>query len=147
MQIEVFAETTSVHSLVAVGWLGKPKFKGEAVSDYPAVAEMTHIARSAVTTDRPARYAKQLVSHMGNKLPVEEIEGGHRLTFNRDGNFGGYGDVLVQDGVPQLVLVVYAPSAEGCDRLADVLARHLVRFGERDELKVEFWRVQGEGGV
>ena len=117
------------------------------MSDYPTVAEMNHTARSRVATDRPARYAKQLVSHMGNKLPVEEIEGGHRLTFNRDGVFSGYGDVLVQDGVPQVIMVVHAPSAESCTRVSDVLARHLERFGERDELKVEFWRVLGEGGV
>ncbi|MDO4897876.1 MAG: DUF2218 domain-containing protein [Rothia sp. (in: high G+C Gram-positive bacteria)] len=108
------------------------------MSTYPAIDEMTHVARAQVATDRPARYAKQLVSHLGRKIAVEEVEGGHRLTFNRDGNFGGYGDVLVQDGAPQLTLVVYAPSAEGRERLADVLARHLVRFGERDGLTVEF---------
>lgn len=107
---------------------------------YPDFVEMSECARAVVVTDRPARYAKQLVSHMGAKLPCEEVEDGHRLAFYRDEVFNGYGEVLVQevDGVERLVLVVSAPSVEQRDRVADVLGRHLVRFGERDGLVVEF---------
>lgn len=107
---------------------------------YPALESLTVRSRAVVETDRPARYAKQLASHFGHKILVEEVEGGHRLTFNRDGNFGGYGDVLVQqvDGVERLVLLAYAATAEGRERLEGVLGRHLERFGEKDGLVVTF---------
>ena len=107
---------------------------------YPAIDTLPARSRAVVLTDRPARYAKQLASHFGHKILAEEIEGGHRLTFNRDGNFGGYGDVLVQevDGVDRLVLLTYAETAEKRERLEGVLGRHLERFGEKDGLAVTF---------
>lgn len=107
---------------------------------YPPIETMAARSRAVVLTDRPARYAKQLASHFGHKITVEEVEGGHRLTFNRDGNFGGYGDVLVQevDGIERLVLLTYAATPEGRERLEGVLGRHLERFGEKDGLAVTF---------
>lgn len=107
---------------------------------YPALETMPARSRANVRTDRPARYAKQLASHLGRKISVGEIEGGYRLTFNRDGQFGGYGDVLVEtvDGVEQLTLKVYAVSEQARPGLEGVLGRHLERFGERDGLTVTF---------
>lgn len=107
---------------------------------YPAIDTLPACSRAVVLTDRPARYAKQLASHFGHKITVEEVEGGHRLTFNRDGNFGGYGDVLVQEvnGVERLVLLTYAETSEKRERLEGVLGRHLERFGEKDGLAVTF---------
>ncbi|MFW0118829.1 DUF2218 domain-containing protein [Rothia sp. CCM 9417] len=109
-------------------------------SAYPALESLTVRSRAVVTTERPARYAKQLASHMGHKIPVEQIEGGYRLTFNRDGNFRGYGDLLVGSGQEQgcLVLKVYAGTPEKCEGLEGVLGRHLERFGEREGLAVSF---------
>ena len=83
-----------------------------------------------------ARYIKQLGSHMGRKLGTAELPDGIRLTFNRDGIFRGYGDLRETDGA--LVMEVRAESDEQAAHLADVLDRHLVRFGERDELTVNF---------
>lgn len=103
---------------------------------YPSIDAMKFTATALVITDRPARYGKQLASHMGHKLTVVEIEGGYRLTFNRDGNFGGYGDLISREN--GLEMTVYALTAEGAQRVADVLDRHLVRFGERDDLVVNF---------
>lgn len=107
---------------------------------YPALESLTVRSRAVVLTDRPARYAKQLASHMGHKIPVEEIAGGYRLTFNRDGRFGGYGDVVVRpvDGVDRLVMEVYAETPEKREGLEAVLGSHLERFGERDGLVVSF---------
>lgn len=109
-------------------------------ASYSAIDNLPARSRAVVLTDRPARYAKQLASHFGHKILAEEIEGGHRLTFNRDGNFGGYGEVLVQevDGAERLVLLTYAESPEGRERLEGVLGRHLERFGEKDGLAVTF---------
>lgn len=107
---------------------------------YPVLESLTVRSHAVVLTDRPARYAKQLASHLGHKIAVEEIEGGYRLTFNRDGRFGGYGDIVVRsvDGVGRLVLEVYAETSEKREGLEGVLARHLERFGERDGLVVSF---------
>lgn len=42
------------------------------------------------------------------------------------------------DGVERLVLLTYAATAEGRERLEGVLGRHLERFGEKDGLVVTF---------
>ncbi|WP_237224986.1 DUF2218 domain-containing protein [Rothia nasisuis] len=109
-------------------------------SAYPALETLTARSRALVATDRPARYAKQLASHFGHKILAEEIADGHRLTFNRDGNFGGYADILVQplDGADRLILHVYAEDAEKRERLEQVVGGHLERFGEKDRLTVHF---------
>ena len=104
--------------------------------EYPGLEDMKFTATALVATDRPERYSKQLASHMGHKIDVTEIDGGYRLTFNRDGNFGGYGELFAREN--GLDMRVYAPTAEGVQRLAQVLDRHLVRFGERDGLVVTF---------
>lgn len=107
---------------------------------YPALESLTVRSRAVVQTDRPARYAKQLASHFGHKILVAAIEEGYRLTFNRDGRFGGYGDIVVRpvDGVERLILEVYAETPEKREGLEGVLASHLERFGERDGLVVSF---------
>ena len=101
---------------------------------YPAAESLPVRQRAIVATDRPARYIKQLGSHMGRKLGTAELPDGIRLTF--DGIFRGYGDLRETDGA--LVMEVRAESDELAAGLADVLDRHLVRFGERDELVVTF---------
>lgn len=107
---------------------------------FPALDSLTVRSHAVVQTNRPARYAKQLASHLGHKISVTEIEGGYRLTFNRDGRFGGYGDVVVcsVDGAERLILKVYAETPERREGLEGVLGRHLERFGERDGLVVNF---------
>ena len=115
--------------------------------NYPAAESLPVRQRAIVATDRPARYIKQLGSHMGRKLGTAELPDGLRLTFNRDGIFRGYGDLREIDGA--LIMEVRAESDELAAGLADVLDRHLVRFGERDELVVTFEAVPctSEGGA
>ena len=106
------------------------------VENYPTAESLPVRQRAVVATDRPARYIKQLGSHMGRKLGTAELPDGIRLTFNRDGIFRGYGDLREIDGA--LVMEVRAANDELAAGLADVLGRHLVRFGEREELVVTF---------
>ena len=86
-------------------------------------------ARADVATDAPARYAKQLVAHLGR-----------RLTWTTEGDTStaqigeATGIVVVGDGV--LTLLAEAPDAESLARVQDVLGRHLERFGQRNELAV-----------
>ena len=105
------------------------------MSEYPAAGSLPVRQRSTVSTDRPARYIKQLGSHMGRKISTEEIPGGLRLIFNRDGIFRGYGDLVADDANHALIMEVRAED-EKAQSLAGVLERHLVRFREREELVV-----------
>jgi len=97
-------------------------------------------ATAIVRTDAPARYAKQLLAHLGRKNTVEEIEGepdGGLLIF-------AYGRGAVRPAHNQLVLTATAVDAESLDRVQDVLARHLERFGSRRELIVSWQRVPAD---
>ena len=88
-------------------------------------------ARADVPTEAPERYAKQLVSHLGRR--VEWTTDGDTSTA-RIGD--GTGRVVVGDGV--LTLLADAPDGESLARVQDVLARHLERFGQRNELVVSW---------
>jgi len=83
-----------------------------------------------MATDRPARYIKQLTSHLGQRLDT---------SVGPD----GVGSVRREDAVATLtptddavLLVVRADTEESASFLAEVVERHLVRFGEADELSV-----------
>ena len=86
-------------------------------------------ARADVPTATPARYAKQLLSHLGQ-----------RVSWSTDGETstaelaGGTGTVVVGDGV--LTLLAEAPDTESLTRVQHVLGSHLERFGQRNELTV-----------
>jgi hypothetical protein len=86
-------------------------------------------ARADVATDAPARYAKQLISHLGRR--VEFATEGATSTAEIA---GGTGRVVVGDGV--LTLLAEAPDAEALARVQHVLGSHLERFGQRNELAV-----------
>jgi hypothetical protein len=101
----------------------------------------TLISTAVVRTDRPARYGKQLISHLGRRLETawDERAGVGRLTFA-----AGTGDlVAASDG---LHLRIEGPS-ERIAELEDVIGRHLVRFGSRDELVVQWRRSDGTAGT
>ena len=89
---------------------------------------------ATVLTDRPERYAKQLVSHLGRK------KGGQWSPETRSGTINlssGQATLTAKDG--ELHLRILASAAE-LPRLEDVVERHLLRFGERDELTVTWER-------
>jgi uncharacterized protein len=93
---------------------------------------MTVTARADVPTGAPARYAKQLLSHLG-----------HRTTWITDGNTstaelaGGTGRVVVGDGV--LILIAEAPDTGALARVQHVLGSHLERFSSRTEQLTVTW--------
>ncbi|MGP6173570.1 DUF2218 domain-containing protein [Corynebacterium sp. A21] len=102
---------------------------------------MTSASTARVATDRPARYGKQLAAHFSQKLKTDwdAAEGRGHLYF--EGEMAGEVSMIVGDSVLLLHLVT-AP--EHVEALELVIARHLVHFGARDELKVSWRR---EGGV
>jgi hypothetical protein len=94
-------------------------------------------SRADVPTDAPARYAKQLVAHLGRKVD-----------FTTDGAtstaaFGGTtGQVVVGDGV--LTLLVSGTDAEDVTRVEHVLGSHLERVAQRSELTVSWTRTPAD---
>ncbi|MBX3099950.1 MAG: DUF2218 domain-containing protein [Salinibacterium sp.] len=90
-------------------------------------------SRADVVTERPGRWAKQLVSHLSNKVSHEKTERGDELAIG-----DGLGVVIVESG--SIVLEAHADSAEDLARVEDVLGRHLERFAEKDGLKVTWSR-------
>ncbi|TKJ32848.1 DUF2218 domain-containing protein [Blastococcus sp. CCUG 61487] len=89
-------------------------------------------ASADVRTDNPARYAKQLVSHLGRKLEFT-TEGGTSTASFFD---FGTGSIVLGDGV--LTLVAESATPEGLARVQHVLGDHLERFGARDSLTVSW---------
>jgi hypothetical protein len=90
---------------------------------------MTLASRADVSTDAAARYAKQLASHLGRKATVVPEAEGDRIHI-------GEGSCLLVVGATSLQLRAEAPDEDGLRRVEDVVARHLVRFGRRNELVV-----------
>ncbi|OHU98073.1 DUF2218 domain-containing protein [Mycobacterium talmoniae] len=88
---------------------------------------------ATVLTDRPDRYGKQLVAHLGRR------NGGQWSPETGSGWIDlGRGRATVTARGDRLELDVVAP-AEDLPRLEEVVASHLVRFGTHDELTVD-WR-------
>jgi hypothetical protein len=98
-------------------------------------------SEARVSTDRPHRYAKQLAAHLGRKVESswDEESGLGALTF-------GMGTATLT-AEPGLLLLAVEGEAENLDRLEDVVGRHLVRFGAKDELVAEWHRDNGRPGT
>ena len=88
-------------------------------------------ARADVATDTPQRYAKQLLSHLGQ-----------RTSWTTDGDTstaeiaGGTGRLVLGEGV--LTLIAEALDTVTLARVQHVLGSHLERFGQRNELTVSW---------
>lgn len=96
-------------------------------------------SRADVVTDAPARYAKQLVSHLGRKEPFATDGATSTVQWAT-----ATASVVVGDGV--LTLLAEAPDEHGVALVEDVLGRHLERFAARDALVVDWRRSTSEGG-
>lgn len=97
-------------------------------------------SNAVVPTDRPARYGKQLVNHLGRR------QGGE---WDGDSATGwvvlGDGRLEVTAREAALELALTAPAAD-LERLEGVVGRHLVRFGARDDLVCAWTRSDGRPG-
>lgn len=107
------------------------------------LVRMTQTSSTAsVATDRPARYGKQLASHLGRRVASHWDEEGQQGWID----FGsGRATLAAGDGV--LLLAVVAQDAEARERLEGVVGRHLVRFGTKDELVCAWERTDGTTGT
>jgi hypothetical protein len=83
-----------------------------------------------MATDRPERYAKQLAGHWSRKGTVEET--GETIVIRLE---SGQVVTLVP-AIGQLDIEAAVPDGGDPDQWARVVADHLERFGQRDELHV-----------
>lgn len=80
---------------------------------------ITSIAK--VNIERPARYGKQLASHLAHKIESTDIENGWLLTFPN-------GTATIIASEDQLIMTVNANDSEARERMQFVLDKHLRQF-------------------
>ena len=105
----------------------------DAAPEEPTSASFPLIATASVSTERAARYGKQLVSHMGHKITGswDEEAGSGYLLFDREGPVLGRFDVIASASDLRLEL---RTTPERADRLEFIVGIHLARFGARDPI-------------
>jgi hypothetical protein len=96
---------------------------------------------ASVSTDRAARYGKQLVAHLSRRSAGDwdEQAGTGWIDF-------GETRAELAAGPEVLDLRLWA-TPDAVERMEDVVGRHLVRFGARDELTVQWMRADGSQGT
>lgn len=108
-----------------------------------------------VATARPARYAKQLVSHFSatNEGHWSSDDGRGNITFIGEGAEADNpkkafdGRIQVSLVAAESTLLIHIEAPEGLiPRFEKVVGSHLVRFGAKDELVVTWRRSDGEPG-
>jgi hypothetical protein len=74
-----------------------------------------------VKIERPARYAKQLASHLGHKIQADETSTGWLLTFPN-------GTATLDSSDDTLTMTVNANDYESEERMKFALVKHLKQF-------------------
>jgi hypothetical protein len=96
---------------------------------------MTLRSTGTVATDRPARYGKQLTSHLsrrnGGEWDEDAATGWIQFTDGR-------AELTAAEAT--LTIVLDTPDDATAETLEDVVARHLVRFATQDELAITWVR-------
>lgn len=99
-----------------------------------------------VITDRPARYGKQLTSHFAAKASGWWEGTTGRIEFpptERNDYQSARVNLVATDTLNLTIETTHAAIAH----MERVVARHLVAFGRKDELRVEFTREDGTPGT
>lgn len=108
---------------------------GETPVDRTAGQDRTIGSRADVATGAAARYAKQLISHLGRKVPFT----GDAITAPATAVIGAAtAGIVVGEGV--LTLEAAGDDEESVARVEQVLGSHLERFAQREALTVQWVR-------
>ncbi|HYX96590.1 MAG TPA: DUF2218 domain-containing protein [Geodermatophilus sp.] len=111
---------------------------GETPVDRTAGLDRRIGSRADVATGAPARYAKQLVAHLGRKL----VFTGDAVTTPATAVIGAAtAGIVVGEGV--LTLEAAGDDEESVARVEHVLGSHLERFAQREALTVRWVRDAG----
>jgi hypothetical protein len=84
-------------------------------------------------TERPERYIKQLVSHLGNRLETSSTAPGVGTVHIPDG-----GSCELTSDPTGITLSAQAATDDDLARIQDVVARHLLRFTDTPELTADW---------
>lgn len=96
------------------------------------------LSTAHVAIDRPERYAKQLISHMGHKAVAEHTGVGRgTITFRS-------GTCSLVSSQQELVLIAAAADLDALIGVQTVITRHLLRFATQEEIRVD-WTDPGSG--
>ena len=137
----LFSALLAVSGLVPVGRVSE---------DDPMSTSETHAfprtSTARVTTERPARYGKQLAGHMGHKITAvwDEENATGSLEFNREGPTTGIVE-LSCDG--EALVLRLSTTEEHLERLEEVVGIHLARFGAKQGMVVRWDRGDGTPGT
>ena len=106
----------------------------------------SHRSVAHVPTDRPARYGRQLVAHMGRKITTswDDDSATGLLSFDLEGPVTGVVELACDDGA--LVLTLRTTEAD-LARLEQVTGIHLARFGHKEGLAVAWVHDDGLPGT
>jgi hypothetical protein len=108
-----------------------------AVSSAPDASRLDRTigSRADVATGTPARYAKQLISHLGRRVSFTGDATSSPATAVIGAATGG---IVVGDGV--LTLLAVGEDEESVAQVEQVLGGHLERFAQRDGLTARWVR-------
>jgi hypothetical protein len=84
-------------------------------------------------TDRPDRYIKQLVSHLGHRLDTSVDDAGTATVRMSNGS-----TCVLTPSTAGIEMHAEAADAESMARIQDVVGRHLIRF-TKDETLSHDW--------
>ena len=104
------------------------------------------ISQANVKTARPERYAKQLASHFSRKVEAtwDDTTREGAITFRAQDGAGESTRCSLAAGEGVLHLRIDG-TADAVERIERVVGTHLVRFGARDGLAVQWQRGDGPG--
>lgn len=102
-------------------------------------SDLSESAISVIRTARPARWAKQLVSHWGRHGQVTTVDGVDTMAF--EATQGRSASVVrVESSSTDLIITAWTDSSAALDTLCEAIAEHLHRFaGDQETLAIE-WR-------
>ena len=104
------------------------------------------ITEARVETERSSQYLAQLCSHFAHKAQAHpEIDAHVEWSDDRGVASFGWGRCSLYADPAALTLRAEAPDEESLQRVEDLVADHLERFGKRDRLTVTWTPAQGAG--
>lgn len=98
------------------------------------------ISQARIETAKAADYLVRLCKHFAHKIPATYGETTGRVEFEA-------GICHLEAGPDALLIRVEGADEAAIARLEDVVARHLVRFAWKEELRIDWLREPGAEGV
>ena len=99
-------------------------------------SELSCAAQATVPTQKAARYLKALCNHFDRKATASYDDVNGRVQFP-------FGECTLQAQADALQITVVAESETMLARTKHVVADHLVRFGHKEELQVNWLEIEG----